>query len=356
MDSLPLIVALAVVVVGIAALGILVARGERSRQAFARSLDEVTGRLKAVADSQAMQTRTIEERLEAVSGRMGVSLKDSATETARSVGALETRLTVIDKAQKNITELSGQVLGLQDILSNKQARGAFGQVQLENIVQMYLAPSEFDVEVTLSNGKRVDCLVRFPQPPGPVAIDAKFPLESYNALHRATDAAARTKAGRAFADDVLGHVRDIAEKYVLPGETADWALMFLPSEAVFAELHVNFGHIVERSHALKVVIVSPTTLMATLTSISAILKDVRMREQAGLIQKEVSALLRDVSLMRERAVKLQSHFNQASVDVSGILTSSDRIARKAARIEDVRLEAESESAAADVSDLSVVRR
>ena len=355
MDNLPLIVALAVVVVGIAALGVLVARGERSRAAFARSLDEVTGRLKAVADTQAIQTRTIEERLEAVSGRMGATLKDSATETARSIGALENRLSVIDKAQKNITELSGQVLGLQDILSNKQARGAFGQTQLINIVQMYLAPSEFDDEVTLSNGKRVDCLVRFPQPPGPVAIDAKFPLESYNALQRATDAAARTKAGRAFADDVFKHVRDIAEKYILPGETADWALMFLPSEGVFAELHANFGHIVERSHALKVGIVSPTTLMATLTSIRAILKDVRMREQAGLIQKEVGALLRDVSLLRERADKLQSHFNQASVDVSGILTSSDRIARKAARIEDVRLEEEIEDGGAAVADLNATR-
>ena len=172
MDNLPLIVALAVVLVGIAALGILVARGERSRLAFTRSLDEVTGRLKAVADTQAIQTQTIEERLEAVSGRMGVSLKDSATETARSVGALENRLSVIDKAQKNITELSDQMLGLQDILANKQARGAFGQVQLRNIVEMYLAPSEFDFEVTLSNGKRTDCLVRLPRPPGPVAIDA----------------------------------------------------------------------------------------------------------------------------------------------------------------------------------------
>ena len=353
MDNLPLIVALAVVMVGIAALGVLVLRGERSRLALSRGLDEVTGRLKAVADSQALQTKTIEERLEAVSGRMGVSLKDSATETARSVGALETRLSVIDKAQKNITELSGKMLGLQDILGNKQARGAFGQVQLVNIVQAYLAPSEFELEVTLSNGKRADCMVRFPQPPGPVAIDAKFPLESYNALHRAADDEARTKAGRAFTNDVLKHVRDIADKYIVPDETADWALMFLPSEAVFAELHENFGQVVERAHALKVGIVSPTTLMAVLTSIRAVLKDVRMREQAGLIQKEVGALLRDVTLLRERAVKLQTHFNLASVDISGMLTSSDRIAIKAARIEDVRLEEEAEVAV--VADLGATR-
>ena len=355
MDNLPLIVALAVVVIGLAWLGVLVARGVRSQAAFARSLDEVTGRLKAAADTQATQTKAIEERLEAVSGRMGATLKDSATETARSIGALENRLSVIDKAQKNITELSAQVLGLQDILSNKQARGAFGEIQLLNIVQMYLAPSEFDKEVTLSNGKRVDCLVRFPHPPGPVGIDAKFPLESYNALQRATDTEGRTKAGRAFADDVFRHVRDIAEKYILPGETADWALMFLPSEAVYAELHANFGGIVERSHQLKVGIVSPTTLMATLTSISSILKDVRMREQAGLIQKEVGALLRDVSLLRERAEKLQNHFSQASGDVSEILTSSDRIARKAARIEDVRLEEEAEDGRAAVADLNATR-
>lgn len=355
MDNLPLIVALAVVVIGIAALGILVARGEHSRREFARSLDEVTGRLKAVADSQVIQTKTIEERLEAVSGRMGVSLKDSATETARSVGALENRLSVIDKAQKNITELSDQMLGLQDILGNKQARGAYGQIQLVNIVQAYLAPSEFDFQVTLSNGKRADCLVRFPLPPGPVAIDSKFPLESYNELYRATDAAGRAKASRGFADDVFKHVRDIADKYIVPGETADWALMFLPSEAVFAELHANFGHVVERSYALKVGIVSPTTMMAALTSIRAVLKDVRMREQAGLIQKEVGALLRDVTLLRERAEKLQSHFKQAGDDVSGILTSSDRIERKAASIENVRLE-EAEPDRGAVADLSVVRR
>jgi DNA recombination protein RmuC len=356
MDNLPLIVALAVVVIGIAALGILVSRGERSRLALARGLDEVTGRLKAVAESQAVQTKTIEERLEAVSGRMGVTLKDSATETARSVGALENRLSVIDKAQQNITELSDQMLGLQDILANKQARGAFGQVQLVNIVQAYLAPSEFDFEVTLSNGKRADCVVRLPYPPGPVAIDAKFPLESYNALLQATDAEARTKVGRAFADDVLKHVRDIADKYILPGETADWALLFLPSEAVFAELHANFGQVVERSHTLKIGIVSPTTMMGALTSIRAILKDVRMRQQAGLIQKEVGALLRDVRLLRDRTVKLQSHFNLASDDISGMLTSSDRIARKAARIEDVRLEDETQAVTDLDATRSVVRR
>ena len=355
MDSLALIVALVAVLVGIAALSFVLARGERSRRSLTRDLDEVTGRLKAVAETQALQTRTIEERLESVSGRVGASLKESATETARSIGALESRLTVIDKAQKNITELSGQVLGLQAILANKQARGAFGQIQLTDIVETYLAPSEFDFQVTLSNGKRADCVVRLPQPPGPVAIDAKFPLESYNSLQRATGATERTKAGRAFADDVLRHLRDIADKYVLPGETADWALMFLPSEAVFAELHANFGHVVERSHVLKVGIVSPTTLMAVLTSIRAVLKDVRMREQAGLIQKEVGALLRDVTLLRERAVKLQSHFNQASVDISGILTSSDRIARKAARIEDVRLEDATDADAPAVADLSEKR-
>jgi DNA recombination protein RmuC len=245
---------------------------------------------------------------------------------------------VIDKAQKNITELSTQVVGLQDILANKQARGAFGEIQLRDIVEKILPPSAYAFQVTLGNGKRVDCLLKLPNPPGSIAIDSKFPLESYEALCAAREEPAITTARRALAADLRKHVRDIAEKYIVPGETAESALMFLPSEAVFAEIHANFRGVVEESHQATVWIVSPTTLWAMLTTIRAVLRDVRMREQAGLIQVEVQTLLKDVMRLDDRVGKLQSHFNQASDDVRQIRISTEKIARRGTQIAEVEIE------------------
>ncbi|MBM3518831.1 MAG: DNA recombination protein RmuC, partial [Alphaproteobacteria bacterium] len=322
---------------------------------LARGQAELRGELRTLVSTTAATQeglqRRLDERLEAVSTRVADGLKGSAAATQQSLADLGQRLALIDAAQKNISELSTQVVGLQDILSNKQARGAFGEFRLSDLVSTYLAPSDYVEQATLGNGRRVDCLIRLPHPPGPIAVDAKFPLESYNALQTAPDAAARKSAGRAFIADVLGHVRDIAERYIVPGETTDSAIMFLPSEAVYAELFARFPDVVEKAYRGRVWIVSPTTLMATLNTVRAVLKDARMREQAGVIQREVMGLLDDVNRLRERVSKLQSHFANASKDVGDIAIAADKIVAKASRIE--RVDLDDAPAAGEAADARV---
>ena len=213
--------------------------------------------------------------------------------TGQIVTDLRERLVRIDEAQKKIGELSTQVVSLQEVLSNKQARGAFGEVQLNDLVQSALPPSAYEFQSTLSSGVRVDCLLKLPNPPGPIAIDAKFPLESYQRAARRGGGryGGAASAQRGFQQAIRKHIGDIRDKYIVPGETAELALMFLPSEAVYAELHANFTGLVEESYRARVWIVSPTTMMATLNTVRAVLKDVRMREQAGEIQKTVGLLL-----------------------------------------------------------------
>ena len=300
-------------------------------------------------------TKTLDERLANVSKRVGDSLQQSQTKNAETMAGLKARLAVIDAAQKNITDLSAQVVGLQDVLANRHARGAFGELQLEDLVRNALPPSTYDFQSTLSNGMRVDCLLTLPNPPGPIAIDAKFPLESYRALHAATDDAERTAAGRAFSTDVLKHVRDIAERYILPGETAESALMFVPSEAVYAELHANFADTVDKSYRARVWIVSPTTLMATLHTVRAVLKDANMREQAGLIQQEVHRMIEDVVRLDDRVDKLNRHFDQASEDVRQIRVSSEKITKRADKIEEIELGEDGEAGALDDAAVNVHR-
>ena len=283
--------------------------------------------------TQSALTSTVSDRLEAVQSQLGDGLKNSD----RTIGELRERLAVMDAAQKNLTELSQKVVGLQDILSNKQARGAFGEVQLRDIVESMLQPSAFDFQVTLTNGKRADCVIRLPNPPGPIAVDAKFPLESYKALHAAENESQRVAASRAFSKDVTKHINDIAEKYILPGETAESALMFLPSEAVFAELHANFPNVLEQSYRARVYIVSPTTMMATLNTVRAVLLDVRMREQAGVIQVEVQKMLEDVQRLDDRVGKLQKHFNAVTSDINQITTSTGKITNRGERILEVEM-------------------
>jgi DNA recombination protein RmuC len=282
-------------------------------------------------------SKALEERLEAVAKRVVEGLEKNTVKADKSMTDLRERLTLIDAAQKNITELSTQVVGLQDILGNKQARGAFGEIQLQDLVASVLPPSAFELQATVGGNRRVDCLLKLPNPPGSIGVDAKFPLEGYHALREASDDAARVRAGRAFSAAILKHVRDIAEKYIVPGETADAALMFLPSEAVFAELHAHFPNAVEQSHRAKVFIVSPTTLWATLNTMRAILKDVRMREQAGLIQHEVAIMMEDVGRLDDRVGKLRRHFDQAQEDMRQIETSAGKIVRKGENIERLEL-------------------
>lgn len=352
----PLFSLIAVAAAVTLAVLVLWLKGERGRAEAQAKIDQLTqiagsldaanrelaGRLGQLADSQARATaqltKSLEERLDAVSQRLGEGLEKSATTTAKTIGELQTRLTVIDEAQKHISELSGQVIGLQDILANKQARGAFGEIQLNAIVQNALPPSAYEFQTVLSNNRRADCLIKLPNPPGAIIIDAKFPLESYQALRNAPDDGARAAAARQFAADVLRHVAAIAERYIIAGETAESALMFLPSEAVYAELHASFQGVMEKAYAARVWIVSPTTLMATLNTVRAVLKDAQMREQAHVIQREVGLLLADVGRLDDRVGKLQTHFAQAEQDLKQIGISTAKITSRAERIEAVELE------------------
>ncbi len=292
----------------------------------------------AQAAAQARMAESFERRLEEVQRRMGDTLHGSASRTARSLGELQQRLEAIDRAQTKIEKLSGDVLGLQDILSNKQTRGAFGEIQLTDLVSKALPPDAYAFQVTMGNGKRADCVVRMPNPPGPMVIDAKFPLEAYEALRAASTDRERTEATRLFRTSVRKHVTDIAERYIISGETADSALMFLPSEAVYAELHANFGDVVREGFARRVWIVSPTTLMATLNTVRAILKDFRMREQAGAIRRELGLLHADIERLVTRVGRLDTHFEQARRDVEEIRISAEKASGRAARLERVEFD------------------
>jgi DNA recombination protein RmuC len=290
------------------------------------------------AHSQTAMLQLMEKRLSEVQRSMGEALQGTSQRTAHSLGELQQRLATIDKAQANIEKLSGNVLNLQDILANKQARGAFGEIQLNDIVQKALPSDAYTMQATLSNGKRADCLIHLPNPPGPIVIDAKFPLEAYEALRRAQNPAELQTAQAQLRAAVRVHIKAIAEKYIVDGETADGALMFLPSEAVYAELHANFPEVVRDGFAVKVWIVSPTTCMATLNTMRAVLKDARMREQAGAIRATLRMLHRDVELVVERVEKLSTHFNQARADLDGITTAAERAGKRAARLDNFDFE------------------
>lgn len=292
----------------------------------------------AQAISQTAMLQVMEQRLADVQRQMTEALHGTSTRTARSLGELQTRLETIDKAQANIEKLSGNVLSLQDILSNKQTRGAFGEIQLHDIVQKALPKDAYTMQATLSNGRRADCLIHLPNPPGPIVIDAKFPLEAYEAIRRADTPRAVQEAAAQMKTAVRAHIRAIAEKYIIEGETADGALMFLPSEAVYAELHANFPDLVREGFAVKVWIVSPTTCMATLNTMRAVLKDARMREQAGAIRKELALLYGDVERLGVRVESLDRHFGQAAKDIEDIKISSDKAGKRARRLDNFDFE------------------
>ena len=311
-------------------------------QGMSDGQERLAGGLRHVSDAQAVSQsamlQVMEQRLTEVQRGMTEALQGTSVRTARSLGDLQQRLEVIDKAQANIEALSGNVLGLQDILSNKQTRGAFGEIQLHDIVGKALPADAFTMQATLSNGKRADCLIHLPQPPGPIVVDAKFPLEAYEVLRRATTPRQAQEAGQMLRVAVRAHLRAIAERYILEGETADGALMFLPSEAVYAELHANFPEVVREGFALKVWIVSPTTCMAVLNTMRAVLKDARMREQAGAIRRELGELYKDVERLGERVGNLDRHFGQAAKDIEEIKISSDKAGKRARRLDNFDFE------------------
>ena len=265
--------------------------------------------------------------------RMKDTLSGSAEKTTKSLTELQERLATIDKAQTNIEKLSGDVLSLQDILSNKQRRGMFGEIQLTDIVSKALPADSYALQATLSNGKRADCLIHLPNPPGPIVIDAKFPFESYEKLAAAENPEQQKVALRDLAAAVRKHIKDISDRYIIDGETADGAIMFLPSEAVYAELHARLPEVVREGFAARVWIVSPTTCMATLNTMRAILKDARMREQTGAIRKELALLGGDVDRLVTRVGNLDRHFGQAAKDIEDIKISAEKAGKRANRLD-----------------------
>jgi DNA recombination protein RmuC len=311
-------------------------------QALGEGQERLAGGLHHVSEAQAQaQTsmlQLMEQRMALVQQQMNENLHGSARRTAQSLGDLQQRLSAIDKAQDNITKLSGDVLSLQDILSNKQTRGAYGEIQLNDIVTKALPSDSYTLQATLSNGNRPDCLIHLPNPPGHIVIDSKFPLESYEALRKAKTDRELNEAAKFLRSSIKKHIKDISSKYIIEGETADGALMFLPSEAVYAELHANFPELVRDGFAARVWIVSPTTCMATLNTMRAILKDARMREQAGAIRRELGLLFQDVERLGTRVENLDRHFGQAAKDLSEIKISSDKAGRRARRLDNFDFE------------------
>ena len=298
---------------------------------------------------QAATLETIERRLEEVSTRLGDSLSGSAQRTAQALGDLHRRLETIDKAQGNLERLSGDILGLQNILSNKQARGAMGELQLQEIVSGSLPPDAYSFQTTLSNGRRADCLLLTPPPTGVLAVDAKFPLEAWRRLAESATPAAKAEASKAFRADLSRHIKDVAERYVIAGETADSALLFLPSEAIYAEIHTNFPDLTRLSFEKKVWIVSPSTLMATLHTLRAILRDSRLRAQSAALRRELGQLLLDVDRLGTRLKTLEGAFGQAENALREAGISAGKISKRARKLEEAEFDAPVETAAPESS-------
>jgi DNA recombination protein RmuC len=281
--------------------------------------------------------QSVNERLDAVSQNLGVSMQTNAKHTTENLQKLNERLAVIDTAQKNITELATQVSSLHGVLANKQSRGAFGQGQLEAIIADVLPKGAYEFQYTLKNKSRPDCAIFMPES-GPLIIDAKFPLEAMTAWRGAATEEDRKQAVARVKTDLTKHISDIADKYLVPGETQDIALMFIPSESVYADLHERFDDIVQRAQRSRVMIVSPTLMVMAIQVIKQVRKDAEMCEAADQIRSEVGHMMKDVGLLSDRVRKLQGHFGQTSKDIEDILTSTGRIEKRATRIEDLEFD------------------
>lgn len=346
----------------------LVAEAEAQADARAREMEarfaevigaqtEMQGRMATLAEvfgsRQSEINKTINERLDGMSQRLGNTISEQTKATHENLSKLQERLAVIDTAQNNIQALAKDVVGLQAILSNKQTRGAFGQARMEAIIADGLPSNSYAFQPTLSNNTRPDCLVYMPNDAPALVVDAKFPLEAWNAIREAEGEVSKERAAQ-FRRDIEQHIKDIAGKYLLRGETQDTAFMFVPSESIFAEIHENFEGVVQKAHKARVVIVSPSLLMLSLQVVQAVLKDARMREQAHLIQGEVVRLMEDVTRLDDRVRKLQTHFGQAQRDIDQILTSADKVTKRGARIEALEIEDESPEERPETDDRKVV--
>ena len=319
------------------------------------ALAELRGQLAQLAEQSGALQQTVATQMHETEGRLGQrlekSMRDQNERTNRSLTGMAEKLAVISEANAHISALSGQVNALQNILSNKQARGSFGEVQLENLVRDALPDSAYSFQHTLGNGKRVDCFIEMPNPPGAICIDSKFPLEAYRGLTEAVDEATRGQARRALEGDVKKHITDIAERYIVPGETADSAIMFLPSESVYAEINLQLPRIVDESRKRRVYMAGPDNLMLILHTVRAILRDARMHEKAGLIQTEVDRMMQDVSRLDERVRKLATHFRQTEKDIDDIQISTRRINSRGSKI--TQIDVDDDSASGDTPELPV---
>jgi len=302
-----------------------------------RIQSEMTGRMRTMAEvfgsRQSDFVRMISERIDGLQHRVGQGLEASTRHQTENLSKLNERLAVIDAAQQNLTSLTGEIVGLKDILANKQTRGAYGQGRMEAIVRDGLPPNAFEFQATLSNRTRPDCLVRLPGDERGLVIDAKFPLEGFTLFREAKGDEARGRAAARVRNDMLVHVKDIAEKYLIPGETQDIAMLFVPAESIYADLAEHFDDVVQKAHRARIVIVSPSLLTLAIQVMQALVRDARIREEARVIQVEVQKLLEDVERLDARVVKLDSHFRQAQDDVSQIRVSTDKIVKRGQKID-----------------------
>ncbi|WP_139412654.1 DNA recombination protein RmuC [Bartonella mastomydis] len=306
-----------------------------------KTQSEMQGRMQTMAEifgqRQAELNKSLSEQLNGMTANIGQTLQVQTKSTYENLNRLQERLAVIDAAQNNIQSLTGQVVQLQSILSNKQTRGTFGQGRMEAIIADALPTNAYVFQAVLSNGKRPDCLIHMPNKAPSLVVDAKFPLEAWNALRKAASEQERQEAERQFRTDMDVHIRDIAQKYLIPGETHDTAFLFVPSESIFATIYEDFEPLVQKANRAHVIIVSPSLLMLSVQVVQTIMKDARMREQAHLIQSEVAKLMEDFGRMDMRVRALQKHFHKAGEDIEGILISSSKIMKRANRIETVEL-------------------
>ena len=330
------------------------------------SVAELKGQLSQMVQASSQQQQNITSQLSEQSARMeqtlsnfrqqlGHSLQQQTQSTHDNLTKLSERLAVIDRANSQITELTGQVTQLHNILANKTERGAFGEVQLENLVKTVLPPNSYAFQVTLPNQKRADCILKLPNPPGDIVIDSKFPLDAWYNLQNSETKEQQLAARRQLAISVRGHVKDIQDKYIIAGSTAESACLFLPSEAVYAELHANLPDVIDASYKARVWIVSPTTMMATLNTVRAVLRDARLREQTAIIQSEMLKLIEDVSRLDARVENLNRHFSQVQKDISEIQTSTSRISKRSYRITELEVP-EDENISVVNSEIQTVAR
>jgi DNA recombination protein RmuC len=285
-------------------------------------------------------TEVTQTHLQTLGGYMEQRLSDGLIKTTETFGQIMERLSLIDAAQKQMSELSSQVVSLQQILSDKRARGAFGEMQLNELIQNALPPNCFKFQYTFSNNKRADCVLFLPPPTGTIAIDAKFPLESFRRqINLSLPEAERRAAQNQFRQDIRNHIQAVATKYIIPSETTDGAILFIPAETIFAEIHTHHSSVVEEAQQARVWLTSPSTLMAVLTTVRAVLKDAQTREQAHIIQKHLNGLKVDFNRFQQRMNKLAQHVQQAHNDIQEAQISANKITQHFERVEKVELTA-----------------